>query len=104
VILYNKKLTKKKFHPIYHSFLLLLDSLEVRASLILSDRLTETLFYVFIIKITLNILPYELDICILRIKSEFFFIKTYVLDRLYIGFLKTLFLRRTTSRLFLIKI
>jgi hypothetical protein len=82
----------------------LLDLLGVRASLILSDRLTETLFHAFIIKITSSLSPYELDIYVLRIRSEFFLIKTYVLDELYIGFLRTLFLRRTTSQLFPIEI
>jgi hypothetical protein len=77
--------------------LLLLDLLRVRASFILSDRLTETLFYALIIKITLSLSPYELDIYILRIRSEFFLIKTYMLDELYIGFLRILFLRRTSS-------
>jgi hypothetical protein len=79
--------------------LLLLDLLGVKASFIFSDRLTETLFHVFIIKITSSFLPYELDIYILRIRSEFFFIKTYILDELYINFLRILFLRRTTSQL-----
>jgi hypothetical protein len=77
--------------------LLLLDLLGVRASLILSDRLIETLFYAFIIEITSSLSPYELDIYVLRIRSEFFLIKTYVLDELYISFLKILFSRRTTS-------
>jgi hypothetical protein len=77
--------------------LLLLDLLGIRASLIFSDRLTETLFHVFIIEITLSLLPYELDIYVLRIRSEFFLIKTYVLDELHISFLRILFLRRTTS-------
>jgi hypothetical protein len=77
--------------------LLLLDLLGVRASLILSDRLMETLFHALIIEITSSFSSYELDIYILRIRSEFFFIKTYVLDELHIGFLKTLFSRRTTS-------
>jgi hypothetical protein len=81
-------------------FLLLPDLLGVRANFIFSNRLTETLFYVFIIKITSSFSPYELDIYVLRIKSEFFFIKTYVLDELYIGFLRILFLRKTTSQLF----
>jgi hypothetical protein len=84
--------------------LLLLDLLGVRANLILSDRLTETPFYALIIKITSSFLFYELDIYVLRIKSEFFFIKTYILDELYIGFLRILFLRRTTSQPFLIEI
>jgi hypothetical protein len=84
--------------------LLLLDLLGVRASLTLSDRLTETLSHAFIIEITSSLSPYELDIYVLRIRSEFFLIKTYVLDELHIGFLKILFLRRTTSQLFFIKI
>jgi hypothetical protein len=79
--------------------LLLLDLLGVRVNLMLSDRLTETLFYAFIIEITSSLLPYELDIYILRIRSEVFFIKTYMLDGLYISFLRILFLRRTTSQL-----
>jgi hypothetical protein len=62
-----------------------------------SDRLTETLFHALIIEITSSFLPYELDIYILRIRSEFFLIKTYILDELYIGSLRILFLRRTTS-------
>jgi hypothetical protein len=70
----------------------------------LSDRLTETLFYVFIIEITSSLSPYELDIYIPRIRSEFFFIKTYVLDELYINFLRILFLRRTISQLLPIEI
>jgi hypothetical protein len=78
--------------------LLLLDSLGVRASLILSDRSTETPFHVLIIEITSSLSPYELDIYVLRIRSEFF-IKAYVLDGLYIGFLRTLFFRRTISQL-----
>jgi hypothetical protein len=77
--------------------LLLLDLLGIRASLILSDRLTETIFHALIIKITSSFLSYELDIYILRIRSEFFLIKTYILDELYIGFLRILFLKRTTS-------
>jgi hypothetical protein len=84
--------------------LLLLDFLGVRASLTLSDRLTETLFHALIIEITSSLSPYELDIYVLRIRSEFFLIKTYVLDELYIGFLRTLFLRRTTSQPSLIEI
>jgi hypothetical protein len=84
--------------------LLLLDLLGVRASLILSDRLTETLFHVLIIEITSSLLPYELDIYILRIRSEFFLIKTYILDELYISFLRILFSRRTTSQLLPIEI
>jgi hypothetical protein len=83
--------------------LLLLDLLGVRASLILSDRLIETLFHAFIIEITSSLSPYELDIYILRIRREFFLIKTYMLDELHIGFLRTLFLRRTTNQLFLIE-
>jgi hypothetical protein len=62
-------LAKKKLYPIYHGFLLLLDLLKIRASLILSDRLIETLFYTLIIKITSSLLFYKLDIYILRIKS-----------------------------------
>jgi hypothetical protein len=77
--------------------LLLLDLLGIRASLMFSDRSTETLFYVLIIKIILSFLPYKLDIYILRIRREFFFIKIYILDELYINFLRILFLRRTTS-------
>jgi hypothetical protein len=84
--------------------LLLLDSLGVKASLILSDRLIETLFHALIIKITSSLSPYELDIYVLRIRSKFFLIKTYVLDKLYIGFLRMLFSRRTTSQLLLIEI
>jgi hypothetical protein len=84
--------------------LLLLDLLGVRASLIFSDRSTETLFHALIIEITLSLSPYELDIYVLRIRSEFFLIKTYVLDELHIGFLRMLFLRKTTSQLFLIEI
>jgi hypothetical protein len=84
--------------------LLLLDLLGVRASLIFSDRLTEILFHAFIIKIISSFSPYKLDIYILRIRNEFFLIKTYMLDELYIGFLRILFLRRTTSQLFLIEI
>jgi hypothetical protein len=84
--------------------LLLLDLLGIKASLMLSDRLTETLFHILIIKITLSFLFYELDIYVLKIKSELFFIKTYLLDKLYIGFLRTLFLRRATSQLFPINI
>jgi hypothetical protein len=98
MILYNRKLAKKKFYLIYRSFLLLLDLLGIRASFILFDRLTETLFHTFIIKITSSLSPYELDIYILRIRSEFFLIKTYVLDELYIGSLRILFLKRTTSQ------
>jgi hypothetical protein len=104
MILYNKKLAKKNFILYIIVLLLLLDLLGVKASFILSDRLIETLFYAFFIKITSSLLPYELDIYILRIKSEFFFIKTYILDELYISFLRTLFLKRTTSQPFLIKI
>jgi hypothetical protein len=84
--------------------LLLLDLLGVRASLILSDKLTETLFYALIIEITSSLSPYKLNIYVLRIRSEFFFIKTYILDELHIGFLRILFLRKTTSQPFLIKI
>jgi hypothetical protein len=84
--------------------LLLLDLLGVRASLIFSDRLMETLFHALIIKITSSFSSYELDIYVLRIRSEFFFIKTYILDELYISFLKILFSRRTTSQLFPIEI
>jgi hypothetical protein len=84
--------------------LLLLDLLGVRASLTLSDRLIETLFHAFIIEITSSLSPYELDIYVLRIKSEFFLIKTYILDELYIGFLRILFSRRTISQPFPIKI
>jgi hypothetical protein len=84
--------------------LLLLDLLGVRVSLILSDRLIETLFYAFIIEITSSLSFYELDIYVLRIRSEFFLIKTYMLDELYIGFLRMLFSRRTTSQLFPIEI
>jgi hypothetical protein len=84
--------------------LLLLDSLGVRASLILSDRLMETLFHALIIKITSSLSFYKLDIYILRIRSEFFLIKIYILDELYISFLRMLFSRRTISQLFLIEI
>jgi hypothetical protein len=74
--------------------LLLLDSLGIRASLILSDRSTETLFHALIIEITSSLSSYELDIYVLRMRSEFFLIKTYVLDELHI----TLFSRRTASQ------
>jgi hypothetical protein len=103
MILYNRK-SAKKFLSYIVILLLLLDLLGVRASLILSNRLTETLFHAFIIEITSSFLPYELDIYVLRIKSEFFFIKTYILNELYISFLKILFLRKTTSQLFLMDI
>jgi hypothetical protein len=103
MILYNRKSAKKILSYIV-ILLLLLDLLGVRASLILSNRLTETLFHAFIIEITSSFLPYELDIYVLRIKSEFFFIKTYILNELYISFLKILFLRKTTSQLFLMDI
>jgi hypothetical protein len=85
-------------------FLLLLDLLGVRASLILSDKLIKTLFHALIIEITSSLLPYELNIYILRIKSEFFLIKTYILDKLYISFLRILFSRRTISQLLPIEI
>jgi hypothetical protein len=104
VILYNKKLAKKYVILYIIVFLLLLDFLGVRANLILSDGLTETLFYVLIIEITSSLSSYELDIYILRIKNEFFLIKTYILDELYINSLIILFLRRTTSLLFPINI
>jgi hypothetical protein len=103
MILYDRKSAKKSFILYIIVFLLLLDLLGVRASFIFSDRLIETLFYAFIIEITSSFSPYELDIYVLRIRREFFFIKTYVLDELYIGFLRTLFLRRTTSQPFLIE-
>jgi hypothetical protein len=77
--------------------LLLLDLLGIRASFMLSDRLTETLFHALIIKITSSLSSYELNIYVLKIRSEFFLIKTYMLDELYIGFVRMLFLRRTTS-------
>jgi hypothetical protein len=95
---------KKNFILYIIVLLLLLDSLGVRVSLILSDRLIETLFHAFIIEITSSFLPYELDIYVLRIRSEFFLIKTYMLDELYISFLKILFSRRITSQLFPIEI
>jgi hypothetical protein len=97
MILYNKKLTKKSFILYIVVLLLLLDLLGVKASLMLSDRLTETLFHALIIEIISSFLLYELDIYILRIRSELFFIKTYVLDELYISSLRMLFLRRTIS-------
>jgi hypothetical protein len=92
VILYNRKSAKKNFILYIVVFLLLLDLLGVRANLVLSDRLTETLFHVFIIKIISNFLPYELDIYILRIKSEFFFYQNLYTGRAIYRFPKNIIL------------